>query len=332
MSKVLLMGDWHLSDRPPSSCTEDYLEDLFDLGDQALEVAKERGVSAIVQAGDWFHVKMPSRNSHKLVIRSIEWAKQAPCPVFVVPGNHDMSNDRLESLNEGQPLGAVIRSEAVEMLQGWPKDRDPLELRIYGVPWLQDWDASPDVAEMAVKKALADYRDTAEDSVPFLVVTHAPFYPPGKEPTYENAEFFPPKKFALHMDGHGSVYYGHIHDPHGAYVEGGVRFANYGALSRGSLTESHLTRDVGVTLWDSVSGDFEFVKLAYRPASEVFRIKEVGEIKTAQAELNSFLAAIGQTTVEITSIEAVMNQIKAMNLGKDVEKIIEELLESAQKD
>jgi DNA repair exonuclease SbcCD nuclease subunit len=328
--KVLLIGDVHLADRPPSSCTETYLEDLFNLMDQASEVAKQYGCSAIIQAGDWFHIKMPSRNSHKLVIRSIDWASKVPCPVFVVPGNHDLSNDRLESLNEGQPLGAVIRSKAVKILDGWAEDFSIAAMPVYGVPWIQDWDASEDIADKAVSDALEFYRVDSENSIPFLVVTHAPFYPPGKEPKYENAEVYPPEKFALHMGGHGNVYYGHIHDPHGVYTVGGVRFANYGALSRGSLTESNLTRQVGVTVWDSITGEFEFVPLDARPASEVFRLQEIGEVKSAQSELDEFLASVGQTTVEITSTEAVMSHIKSLGLGKELEAIVEELLISAE--
>jgi len=326
--KILLIGDVHLADRPPSSCTDSYLEDLFDLLDQASAVAKERNAQAIVQAGDWFHIKMPSRNSHKLVIRSIEWASSAPCPVYVVPGNHDLSNDRLESLDEGQPLGAVIRSKSVRMLRGWAEG--PLKHQLYGVPWLQDWDNKDlDLRETEVSASLQAWQDLYDGSVPALLVTHAPFYPPGTEPTYENAEVYPTKNFALHMGRHGNVYYGHIHDPHGTYTIDRVRFANYGALSRGSLTESHLTRQVGVTLWDSFTGEFEFVPLKAKPAEEIFRLQEIGEVKTAQAELDKFLSSIGETTVEITSIEAVLDHVKKLNLGKEIEIIVEQLLTEA---
>ncbi len=325
--KVVLIGDVHLADRPPSSCTETYLEDLFNLLDQASAVAKAYEANAIVQAGDWFHIKMPSRNSHKLVIRSIEWASEAPCDVYVVPGNHDLSNDRLESLNEGQPLGAVIRSKSVKMLHGWADG--PLSNQLYGLPWLQDWDAAEDVAEKSVEKGLEEWNKIYDGSVPALIVTHAPFYPPGKEPKYENAEVYYPEKFAVQMGGHGSTYYGHVHDPHGTYNVRGVRFCNNGALSRGSLTESHLTRQVGVTVWDTNSGDFEFVPLDARPADQVFRLQEIGEVKSAQAELDKFLESIGQTTVEITSIEAVLGHVSQLGLDKTVVKVIEELLSEA---
>lgn len=324
--RVLLIGDVHLADRPPSSCTDSYLEDLFDLLYQASAVAKTRQCQAIVQAGDWFHIKMPSRNSHKLVIRSIEWAAEAPCDVWVVPGNHDLSNDRLASLDEGQPLGAVIRSKSVTPLIGWADNGT----MIYGVPWLQDWDADEEVSEKAASNSLDKWNDKYDGSVPALLITHAPFYPPGKEPKYENAEVYLPAKFASQMGKHGSVYYGHVHDPHGEYVVNGVNFCNNGALSRGSLTESNVTRQVGVTIWDSSDGSFEFVALNARPASEVFRLQEIGEVKTAQLELDKFLESIGQTTVEITSISAVMDHVRSLRLGKDFERLIEELLDNAE--
>ena len=74
------------------------------------------------------------------------------------------------------------------------------------------------------------------------------------------------------MGGAGSVFYGHVHEPHGVYEAGGVTFCNNGALSRGSLHEYNLTRQVGCTLWDSETGEFEFVPLDAKPASEVFRL------------------------------------------------------------
>lgn len=49
----------------------------------------------------------------------------------------------------------------------------------------------------------------------------------------------------------GVVYYGHIHENHGAYRSAGMWFCNQGAISRGSLHESTLKRAPGVTLYDS---------------------------------------------------------------------------------
>lgn len=318
--KVLLIGDIHLADRPPSSCTESYTEDLFGLLEQVSEVAKAEKVGAIVPLGDIFHIKMPSRNSHKLVREFIEWAQAAPCRVIGVTGNHDLSQDRLDSLWEGQPLGVVFKSGAVEFHRGWVPD---LGCPLYVVHWLQDWDAEESVADQAVAEALKDWDTRYDGSVPALLVTHAPFYPPGREPPYEK---YSTEKFAAAMGNHGSVASGHIHEPHGEYVVDGVRFCNNGALSRGSLTEYNVSRSVGVTIWDSETGRFEFIPLKAKPADQVFRIAEVTEKKTAQMKLDEFLASVGQTSIAITTTDAVLNHVRSLGLGKDIECIVEELL------
>lgn len=317
--KVLLIGDVHLADRPPASCTESYTDDMFDLLYQALDIAKREHCGMIVQAGDWFHIKMPSRNSHNLVRRSIEFASECEnrnIMLWIVPGNHDLSQDRLASLDEGQPLGVLYWSGVVGEMTGWHG-------QVYGVPWLQDWNAEDSVADQAVEEALKGWNERYDGSVPALIVTHAPFYPPGKELKFEN---YLASKFAERMGNHGQVYYGHVHEPHGEYVVNGVRFCNNGALSRGSLTEYNVSRQVGVTIWDSDTGRFEFIPLKAKPADEVFRIAEVTEKKTAQLKLDEFLASVGQTSIAITTTDAVLNHVKSLGLGKDIERIVEELL------
>ncbi len=307
----------------PASCTSTYTEDLFNLLYQANEIAKEQQCSAIVQLGDLFHIKAPNRNSHQLIQRTIHWAKSAPCPVFVVPGNHDLLNDRLESLDEGQPLGVLYSSGVVGRAERYFSN-----LPIYGIPWQMNWDAEESVADQAVKNAVKDF--VPSDS-PQLIVTHAPFFPPGANPAYEH---YSTEKFArlINPDGKANVQviYGHIHDYHGEYVINGVRFCNYGALSRGSFTESNMTRPVGVTIWDSITGRFEFVELNAKPADQVFRVKEITKVKQVQLKLDEFLESVGQSKVEITSVESVLAKVRSLKLGKELERIVEELLISIE--
>lgn len=308
----------------PSSCTPNYTNDLFELLFQVIEKSSELGCSAIIQLGDLFHIKAPSRNSHFLVQRVMNWARSTSCPIFVVPGNHDLSNDRLESLSEGQPLGVLYSSGVVK--PGWERLMMPdgQILPVYGIPWQMHWDAEQSVSDAAVKKSLEKFepKDT-----PQLIVTHAPFFPPGSNPAYEH---YSVEKFSRYVNPSGKsnvqVAYGHIHDRHGEYVVNGVRFANYGALSRGSLTESNLTRQVGFTIWDSITGRFEFIALQAKPAEQVFRIQEVTETKQKQLKLDEFLQSVGQSSIEITSIESVMAKVKTLKLGKAIEQVIEELL------
>lgn len=326
--KALLFSDVHLSDKPPASCSDTYNDDLFGLLDQAAQFAAHCDV--VICAGDLFHIKAPSRNSHALVLRTIKALRRFEIPVYVVPGNHDVQHDRLESLHVGQPLGVVLASGAARMLNGWMLDESP-PMPVYGVPWLQRW------TDEAVSDSLAAYRRQvarqAELGLPWhpLVVAHAPLYPEGKELKFEH---YPARKFADAMGMHGSVFYGHVHEPHGDWgfydERSGVTFCNNGALSRGSLHEYNLARQVGITIWDSETGAFDFVPLHARPAEEVFRLEQAQAKKAVTGRLGEFLAGISSARLATVSAGSVLEHLKAQDgWGPAEHALAEELLEVA---
>lgn len=313
--KFLLLGDVHLADRPPGQCSDSYTDDLFDMLDYCARLSKEHD-AVMIQAGDLFHLKHPSRNSHALVRRTIEALGKFQREVFIVPGNHDISHDRQESLIS-QPLGVVFTSGVATMLKGWDLE---FGYPIYGVPWLQRFD------DRMVSEALAGFRE--ESGMPHnLVITHAPLYPPSQELSYE---FYPSDKWAQAMGNQGSCYYGHVHEAHGVWKNAGVIFGNQGALSRGSIHEHNLKREISVTLWDSVNGAFTVVPIPHKPAEEVFKLSQVEVIREKQEQLNVFLESIGQASVEITSVESVLTMVKTMGLPEELLQTVQDLLEGVK--
>jgi predicted phosphodiesterase len=304
VSQYVLINDVHLSDRAPASCTDTYLDDLFELLDQAAGIAQSRD-AGIILAGDVFHHKAPSRTSHSTVMRLIDWARLALVPVYAVVGNHDIQHDRTQSIHETQPLGVVMASGAINLLDGWIEDA---EETVYGVPWQMTWD------DAAVSDALRDYRERSPlpATSPRLVVTHAPLYPPGRELKYE---FYPVASFSRLMGNQGTVHYGHVHEPHGIYEWDGVTFSNPGALSRGSLHEHNLKRVPSVAVWDSNTGLTEHLELRAKPAEEVFRLTEAAEVKTAGINLNRFLASVQATKLDVTSTASVIAYVREQHPG-----------------
>lgn len=315
--KVLLLSDIHASDRPPSSCTDSYKDDILDLLRQSVTVAARHQVSVVAWAGDVFHSKAPGRNSHELVNLVADIVKSYPCPVYIVPGNHDITHDRLDTI-DSQPLGVLYRAGARKLI-GQCEDFPQL----YGMPWQQEWSSE------AVGEALEDWRRFPVNTGPGhqrLVVAHAPLFPPGLEPHWEH---FDPVMWAAAMGYKGQCFYGHIHESHGVWEAAGVRFCNHGAISRGSLHESEMTRGVLVTVWDSQDASFIPVKLNARPASEVFRLREKREVTDAAGKLDEFMTSIGHASLEVLSIESVLAHVRELGLDPEDEAEVAELLELA---
>jgi hypothetical protein len=311
VTNYLLISDIHLADHPPASRKEGYLDEVMGLLWQTVEVAREYDAVA-VWAGDVFHIKTPARNSFDMVGQVIDLALMYPNGLYIVPGNHDITHDRLDSIH-AQPLGQLFKHNSIVKLTG-------LEARnnghcIYGVPWLQRF------TDDNVDNALRGYRETEGCA---LVVTHAPMYPPGQELKYE---YYDTHKWAQYMGNAGSTFYGHVHNPHGVYIVDGVQFCNNGALSRGSLDESNLKRKVVATIWSDLNQQFYEIPLLQAEAKDIFRM-EVKASREAQVKLDDFLESIGQTSLAITTSSAVMSHIRSLGLGPEVEALIQELLDS----
>lgn len=321
--KALLIGDVHLSDQPPSLRTDTYTDDILAKIEQAVRIAAAHHCEAIIQAGDVFHIKAPARNSHSLVQRTHEALTSQGIPVLIVPGNHDLSNDRMESLQK-QPLGTLAKMPGVDLLVG-PHDRFPF----FGLPYLHDWSLFPEWVRRY--RTWADEQKAQDFEFMPLLVTHAPLFPEGDEPPYD---YISAPDWARQMEK-GDCYYGHIHDPHGAYVpvkELPVAMCNNGAISRGSLHEKTLKREPAVTIWDSEKSGtarFERVALEVRPVEAVFKMSEKEDIDTKTERVEAFLESVGQTSLPVLSLEEVAHQAKERGLSDQTLSLIEDLLREA---
>lgn len=319
MTRILCVGDIHAMDRPPANATESYMDDIIDMLNWTIRLASEEDYDAIVWAGDIFHHKSPSRTSHALVLRMIgvvKLAEELGVELLAVTGNHDISNDVLSSIPEKQPLG-VLYQAGLKELAGWHP-----RLPLFGVPWRQDWTTNERSAWEAFEGWRDDQGHLAVEPAK-LAVTHAPIYPPREA---ENIQWnLVPTKgedgISEAMGGEGFLYYGHIHEDHGIFNVNGVTYANMGAISRGSLTEYNLERQIKVALWDDGKSDpdgpiggtepgFTEIVVPHKPASEVFKIAEAEEKKADRLSLDEFLSDIGSSTLDISSTASVVDHIR----------------------
>jgi len=318
-----------MSDRAPSGRTDSYPDDIIAKLKWLAKFAKSEKVDATVWAGDIFHHKQPSRTSHSTVLKMID-VVQSFDNLYIVTGNHDISNDVLESVHEKQPLGVLLQSGAKE-LDGWHET-----LPIYGVPWQQRW-----LHEGVVQGAFEGWRsanegnDYGNSNDRSLAVTHAPIYPPGEA---ENQMFdllptMGEDGLSAAMDHMGYLYYGHIHEDHGIFEVEGVTYCNPGAISRGSLHEYNLSRKIQAAVWSDGEDSkyelgFTLIPIPHKPAEEVFRIAAAQESKAEKVSLDTFLTEVGTQSLSISSTEDVIEHIKSLEqITPRVKKTAIEILE-----
>jgi len=310
--RAIVVGDIHLSDRPPSMRTDTYAQDTLDELAQAVRIANVENVDVLLLAGDVFHIKVPSRTSHELVQSTAEVLAGCSVQTYVVPGNHDMQHDRIESLPR-QPLGTLALADHVELLIG-ASDTFP----VFGLPYLYDW-------KRDLPKWMNQWQKWVREQPAPLMLTHAPIFPPGRTAPYE---YIDAEDWAAAAGNRGSVYYGHIHDVHGTYeTSGGMKFCNQGALSRGSLHEATLKRKPAVTLWDSSDMSFTRMEIPHKPAEEIFRLKEKAIIDESEERLDAFIESIEKTELIGLSVEQVIAHAETMGLKPRTLTEIRDVLE-----
>jgi hypothetical protein len=119
------IADPHWTERKPSSrkdtnflaTQERKIDDLFKLSEK-ITVGDQVGAAAIVIAGDLFHQPKGPSISRKLDRMILRKFRSRPCPVAVIPGNHDMERWRVES-TEDHPYGNLKAAGFITELI-WP--------------------------------------------------------------------------------------------------------------------------------------------------------------------------------------------------------------------
>jgi len=136
MIRLVYRSDVHLAVQPPQSRTDDWASTVMGKLDQVAEIAREVGAQAILDGGDFFHIKSPGRTTHDLV-RQVSAAHAGYVLVYANVGNHDCKYGDLTFLSES-PLGVLFASgvfkqcfnehEAVFESRG-------VKVRVVGIPY-----------------------------------------------------------------------------------------------------------------------------------------------------------------------------------------------------
>jgi len=294
--KVTLVwrSDLHLADHAPCSRVDDWSETLLGKLEQVGRIAKRVGAAAVLDGGDFYHVKSPSRNSHRAVQRVAQIHGEYPCPTYANVGNHDCKYGDLRFLHE-QPLGVLFESGVFKRCYGEDEavfevhhpgplgyEEPTLRVRVVGIPY------------HGTEYDLERFTSIEKGDEDFLVVMAHVLASPEGGTMFEGEDII---KYADLAGLAPDVWlFGHWHKNQGIVEFAPGKWAvNLGALSRGALTQDDLTRapSVAVLTFHYKNGlSIEERPLKVEPSEAVFdlegRMRQEARDMTMEAFVDNF--------------------------------------------
>ncbi len=307
-------ADVHVADHPPEMRSDDWRSTIMGKLRQINDLAEQHGAAAILDAGDLFYLKSPFRNSHRLVAELIELHRAAPCPTWMIAGNHDIKHDNLGTLND-QPINVLHQSGAATLIPSegmWvhsglamsrgvtPNDSPSLPRTwVVGVPYRRNLSAMD--LDIAIPTQPKPHATVA--IVHFFAQKGGGDFHGTQTLAYEDLrELFP--------DVNAWVF-GHWHQDQGVEWISGVPFINVGAVSRGALREENINRHPKVgkltlTFEDSklLKVEAEAIKLKVKAPAEVFRIEEKERVEQRMETIHKFAGELRDRTKAIRDGDA----------------------------
>lgn len=312
--------DVHVSDRSPASWKGDYPAEIWSNLRQIGELARKHDCSAVLDGGDYFHVKAATRNPHSLVVQSAEIQAAYPCPTWSVEGNHDIAYNNLETVSK-QPIGVLYASGVFNHLRDHVFEKDGLRVRVVGFPY------SP-------HRKLGDFLSVKKqpgDSY-LIAVIHALA---GKNPPPNVEDFFGEPVFKyddlIERSGPDVFVFGHWHKDQGIEQIEGRWFVNQGAVSRGALIRENLERRPKVALIEATASGITVspIPLDVLPASEVFDIERKERQEQQGKTIDQFVQRLQEDiTADLTS--SVEDALSAMDFAREVRELALSYLERAR--
>ncbi len=312
--------DTHVADRSPASWKADYPAEIWSNLEQIGRLAALHEVSAVLDGGDYFHVKAASRNSHAAVIRTAALHRTYPCPTYCVEGNHDLAYNNLESIDR-QPLGVLYASGIFHHLREEVFTDGGLQVRVVGVPY------SP---HRKLEELLAIQKKSGDD---FLVaIVHALA---AEQPPQAVEDFFGESVFKygdlVSANGPDVFAFGHWHRDQGVVEIAGRKFVNQGAVSRGALIHENIQRTPQVSLiaFDPAGISIQTIPLVVAPAEDVFDFERKERIESEGHSIDQFIFRLQQDAV-FDPMATIESNIKALDFATEVRDLALTYLERAR--
>ena len=276
----LFRTDVHAADKNPVSWKGDYRSEILNSLIQIGQIAKDRQVTAVLDGGDFFHVKVAVRTSHGLIIDILKIHRDFYGDVYGIEGNHDIVGNNLETI-DSQPLGVLYNTQFFKPLRNEVFENNGLRVRVVGFPY------SP---TRSLKEIQALRKQPGDDYM--VAVIHALA---GEDPPSHIEEFYGEPVFRydslIYEGGPDVLMFGHWHKDQGVVCLEGRHFVNLGAVSRGSLNKDNLGRIPKVALVEFTPEgiNIEAIPLKVAAAEEVYDLERKDRQEKTSLVINQFI-------------------------------------------
>lgn len=284
--KFIYYTDVHLQDNNPPSRVGDYKQDVLDKVQFVMDLAVKEKADFTYCGGDLFNHKKPMSNKHSLMVALIKVLASSGVPNYCVPGNHDLTNDRIDSLPE-QPLGVLFAGGHMVHVDGSEVvTKGDLSVHLDSYPFEEE----PDWESIAEKRL-----QTKADV--YTLGAHVYSSPKG-------GDLFGTKIFSykeMSVTDHDIYLLGHYHPDQGvvdtSFLKERQTFVNVGSLSRGDYGDENVGRKpkcVIVTISKDGEGNVtwgvEQVLVPIKPPEAVFDLERKEKIAKQKVEAAAFVA------------------------------------------
>ena len=308
--KLVWRTDVHLSERNPRSRTDNWREAIINKLRQVGEIARKVDASAVLDGGDFFDIKSPSRNSHDLIREVAEVHQDYPCPTYANVGNHDCVYGDYTYLPQ-QPLGVLFSTGVFNRLYDEHEvtfEKNGVTVRVVGIPYhgtTYDMDRFKNI-----EKGDEDY---------LVCIAHVLASKKGGS-MFENEDII---KYNDLKDLAPDVWcFGHWHKDQGiTEIADGKWVVNVGSLSRGSLVQDDMDRKPCAIEIDFTDG-INFVRhdLEIPSADEIFDVQGRERAEMRESVMEDFVSALSQSLV----LDNEENTLESVVAKTDVPDIVRE--------
>lgn len=285
MLRLLFVTDTHIRGYAPVNRLDNFQETVFAKLTEVLELAEDLKVDAVIHGGDLFDIPQVA---HRLMGRTAGLLRSFPCPIYVVPGNHDLFGYSTATIPHTS-LGVLWRAGVVDLLL------KPLTLSDGGAPVTIY--PIPAAADMPLSAYITGRTGPGYQ----VVVAHDNLLPSPAHPD------IPHKVIGPELSDADLVLAGHWHpgwpEP---FISGRTLYVNPGSLVRLDAGAGSRDRQVQVALIvfgpDGLQAEYIPLRTA-RPFAEVFRSPEGDAGQPGLSALASVLKDEGRPpTVDVFAL------------------------------